>query len=106
MKITVENKSCIGFDVRIGGIDDGQTPTSRLSYYTKVAEHVTNRMDNYYDANGLMCISWKFTEDNEDKNEVFIAVGWSMDEDVPSVDEIIQSYNKGLTKPELVSIFK
>lgn len=96
MKITVENKSCIGFDVRIGGIDEGQTPTSRLSYYTKVMEHVINRMDNYYDANGLMCISWKFAEDVEDEIEVIIEVGWSMDEKVPEVDEIIDNVKRWL----------
>lgn len=96
MKITVENKSCIGFDVRIGGIDEGQTPTSRLSYYTKVMEHVINRMDNYYDANGLMCISWKFAEDVEDEIEVIIEVGWSMDEKVPGVDEIIDNVKRWL----------
>ena len=38
MNISVENKGRNGFDVRIGGIDEGQTPTTRLSYYTKVME--------------------------------------------------------------------
>ena len=96
MKVTVENKSCDGFDIRIGGIDGGQTPTSRLSYYTKVMEHVINRMDNYYDANGLMSISWKFAEDVEDEIEVFIVVGWSMDEKVPEADEITDNVKRWL----------
>ena len=95
MNITVENKSCIGFDVRISGIDDSHIPTTRLSYYTKVMNHVINRMDNYYDANGLMCISGKFTED---KNEVFIAVGWSMDENVPDVNEITDNVKRWLNE--------
>lgn len=96
MDIAVENKSCIEFDVRIGGIDEGQTPTSRLPYYTKVMEHVINRMDNYYDANGLMTISWKFAEDNEDEIETIIEVGWSMDENVPEVDEITDNVKRWL----------
>lgn len=96
MKVTVENKNRDGFDIRIGEIDEGQTPTSRLSYYTKVMEHVINRMDNYYDANGLMCISWKFAEDVEDEIEVFIVVGWSMDEKVPKVDEITDNVKRWL----------
>ena len=96
MNIAVENKSCDGFDVRIGGIDEGQTPTSRLPYYTKVMEHVINRMDNYYDANGLMCISWKFAEDNEDEIEVFIVVGWSRDEKVPGDIEITDNVERWL----------
>lgn len=96
MKVTVENKSRDGFDIRIGGIDEGQTPISRLSYYTKVMEHVINRMDNYYDANGLMYISWKFAEDVEDEIEVFIVVDWSMDEKVPEVDEITDNVKRWL----------
>ena len=96
MNVTVENKSRDGFDIRIGGIDEGQTPTSRLSYYTKVMEHVINRMDNYYDANGLICISWKFAEDVEDEIEVFIVVGWSKDEKVPEVDEITDNVKRWL----------
>lgn len=91
MNVSIENKGCDGFDVRIGGIDDGQTPTTRLPYYTKVMNHVIARMDNYYDANGLMGIEWKFAEDNEDEIEVIIEVCWSTDMNVPTDTVIINN---------------
>lgn len=59
-------------------------------------EHVINRMDNYYDANGLMMIGWKFAEDNEDEIETIIEVGRLMDENVLSVDEITDNVKRWL----------
>ena len=96
MNITVENKGYDGFDIRIGGIDEGQTPTSRLPYYTKVMKHVIARMDNYYDANGLTGIEWKFAEDIEDEIEAIIEVSWSVNENVPSDIEITDNVKRWL----------
>lgn len=93
MNISVENKGCDGFDVRISGIDEGQTPTARLPYYTKVMNHVIARMDNYYDANGLVGIEWKFTED---ENEVIIDVCWSEDLNVPADIDITDNVERWL----------
>lgn len=93
MNVSVENKSCIGFEVRIGGIDEGQTPTSRLPYYTKTAEHVINRMNDYYDTNGL---SWKFAEDDEDEIEVIIEACWPVNVNVPEDDEITDNVERWL----------
>ena len=84
MDISVENKGRDGFEVRIGGIDAGQTPTTRLPYYTKVMNHVIARMDDRYGADGLAGTEWKFAEDNEDEIEAVIEVRWSADADVPS----------------------
>lgn len=96
MNVSVENKGCDGFDVRIGGIDQGQTSTTRLPYYTKVMNHVIARMDNYYDANGLMGIEWKFAEDNEDEIEVIIEVCWSTDMNVPTDTVITNNVERWL----------
>ena len=96
MNISIENKGCDGFDVRIGGIDEGQTPTTRLSYYTKVMEHIIKRMDNYYDANGLVSTEWKFAEDNEDEIEVIIEVCWSADMNVPGDIDITDNVERWL----------
>lgn len=96
MDISVENKGRDCFDVRIGGIDEGQTPTTRLPYYTKVMNHVIARMDDYYGADGLVGTEWKFAEDNEDEIEAIIEACWSADADVPSDADITDNVERWL----------
>lgn len=96
MNISVENKGRDGFELRIGGIDEGQTPTTRLPYYTKAMNHVIARMDDYYGADGLVCTEWKFAEDNEDEIETIIEVRWSADADVPSDVDLTDNVERWL----------
>ena len=96
MDISVENKGRDGFEVRIGGIDAGQTPKTRLSYYTKVMNHVIARMDDRYGADGLAGTEWKFAEDNEDEIEAVIEVRWSADMNVPSDIDITDNVERWL----------
>ena len=96
MNISVEEKGRDYFDIRIGGIDEGQTPTTRLSYYTKAMNHVVSRMDDYYGADGLVCTEWKFAEDNEDEIETIIEVRWSADADVLSDIDITDNVERWL----------
>ena len=96
MNISVENKGRDGFDIRIGGIDEGQTPTTRLPYYTKAMNHVIACMDDYYGADGLVCTEWKFAEDNEDEIETIIEVRWSADANIPSDIDITDNVERWL----------
>ena len=96
MNVSVENKGRDGFDIRIGGIDEGQTPTSRLPYYTKVMNHVVASMDDYYDADGFVSTEWKFAEDNEDEIETIIEVCWSADANIPSDIDITDNMERWL----------
>jgi hypothetical protein len=59
-------------------------------------KHVISRMDNYYDANGLVGIEWKFAEDNEDEIEVIIEVCWSADMNVPGDIDITDNVERWL----------
>lgn len=96
MSITVENKGFGGFDVRIGGIDNGLGPTTRAPFYRAVMGHVVARMDNYYDANGLTDIEWKFAEDCEEEIETIIEVLWDSDEKLPDDEDIIENVGRWL----------
>lgn len=96
MNISVEEKGRDGFDVRIGGIDEGQTPTTRLPYYTKVMNHVIARMDDCYGADGLVGTEWKFAEDNEDEIEAIIEACWSADANVPSDTDMTDNVERWL----------
>ena len=96
MNISVENKGRDGFDIRIGGIDEGQTPTTRLPYYTKAMNHVVSHMDDCYRSDGLVCTEWKFAEDNEDEIETIIEARWSADADVPSDNDMTDNVERWL----------
>lgn len=99
MSITVENKGFDGFDVRIGGIDRGQGLTgltTREQFYKTVMDHVVARMDNYYDANGLTDIEWKFAEDSDEEIEAIIEVLWASGEKLPDDEDIVENVRRWL----------
>jgi hypothetical protein len=87
MVIKIENKSKDGFDVHVYGarpVDDG------------VMSHVIERMDNYYDAEGLLDIDWRFyTKDSEEISAV-IEVIWNEEYDLPEDRDVIQNVKRWL----------
>ena len=97
MTITVENKSTgkfgAGFNVRITDIFEPFDYTVSKSDIEWVMGSVVDRMDNYYDANGLTGIEWK-REYVNDKVNFIIDVCWNEHYTIPSNDLIIKNIKR------------
>lgn len=89
MEITVENKTSLGFDVRIAGCPLVENEMLRRP----VMNHVVSRMDNYYDANGLSDIYWK-----EDGTDTVIVIDWDPEYMVPRADELTGNVERWLNE--------
>ena len=96
MVIEIEDKSKYGFDVHVFGIDEGQTPASRPKFYDKAMSHVIDRMDNYYDANGLLDIDWRFYTKDPEEISAVIEVVWNEEYDLPEDRDVIQNVKRWL----------
>ena len=87
MVIKIENKSKDGFDVHVFGIrpiDD------------KVMSHVIDRMDSYYDANGLLDIDWRFYTKDPEEISAVIEVIWNEEYRLPEDRDVIQNVKRWL----------
>ena len=91
MDIKVVNKDRTGFDVLINWTDDNNT-----SDFKPVLNHVCDRMDNYYDANGLLDIEWGLIPDEE--SVTYIQVMWNDEYDLPEDEDIIENVNRWLSE--------
>lgn len=87
MVIRIEDKSKDGFDVHVYGIrpvDD------------RVMTHVIERMDNYYDAEGLLDIDWRFCTKDPEEISAVIEVIWNEEYDLPEDGDVIQNVKRWL----------
>ena len=89
MEITVENKTSLGFDVRITGCPLVENEMLRMP----VMNYVVSRMDNYYDANGLSDIYWK-----EDRTDTVIVIDWNPEYMVPRTSELTGNVERWLNE--------
>ena len=91
MKVTLENVTDYGFDVKVTNV------TMDKELLELILIYVTDKMDNYYDANGLSDIGYGINPTESPELSGFIHVIWNEDCLMPA-NEILEEDVKGWFK--------